>query len=114
MATLDTVMLITPDAETLSAFYVAALGIDSEPKRVEGHVGYQLGPIYLGFDEVQSDADPPGKLMLWFTVDDVDAVWARCIALGGTGRTPPGDQPWGGRGASVLDPEGNHLGFTSG
>jgi uncharacterized glyoxalase superfamily protein PhnB len=52
----------------------------------------------------------PGKLSTYLTVatdDDVDAAWARAVAVGAETLMEPEDQPYGGRNATVKDPEGN-------
>ncbi|QJR38282.1 glyoxalase [Gemmatimonas groenlandica] len=48
---------------------------------------------------------PPAVLMV--RVPDVHAAYARAIALGATGLTPPADHPYGERQASVRDPAGH-------
>ena len=48
---------------------------------------------------------PPAVLMV--RVPDVHAAYARAIALGATGLTPPADHPDGERQASVRDPAGH-------
>lgn len=48
---------------------------------------------------------PPAVLMV--RVPDVNAAYARAIALGATGLTPPADHPYGERQASVRDPAGH-------
>ena len=45
--------------------------------------------------------------------DTVDAVFTRAVEAGATVEREPADQPYGGRGASVRDPEGNHWSFGS-
>lgn len=52
----------------------------------------------------------PGKLSTYLTVAtdaDVDAAWARAVAVGAETLMEPEDQPYGGRNATVRDPEGN-------
>ena len=48
---------------------------------------------------------PPAVLMV--RVADVQVAYARALALGATGLTPPADQPDGERQASVRDPAGH-------
>lgn len=44
---------------------------------------------------------------------DVDATYARGMAAGGASIELPSDQPYGGRVATIADPEGNHWSFGS-
>ena len=41
-------------------------------------------------------------------VEDTDALYARAIAAGATSIYAPADQPYGDRGAALVDPFGNH------
>lgn len=47
------------------------------------------------------------------TEAEVDAVYARGIEAGGRSVAEPEDQDYGGRGASLADPEGNEWSFGS-
>jgi len=47
------------------------------------------------------------------TDEEVDAAYDRAMAAGATSLRPPEDMPYGGRGATVLDPEGNQWSFGS-
>ena len=52
----------------------------------------------------------PGHASIYLTVDtdaDVDAAYERATAAGATSVLEPEDQPYGGRNATVRDPEGN-------
>lgn len=53
-------------------------------------------------------ADLPNHWMVYFAVDDTDAVASRCVALGGAVSVPPTDIPPG-RFAVVSDPQGAHF-----
>lgn len=57
-----------------------------------------------------SGGRPPAILMV--RVVDVDHAYARALALGSTGLTPPTDQPFGERQASVRDPAGHAWSLT--
>lgn len=47
------------------------------------------------------------------TDEDVDRIHARAVELGATSVRAPEDQPYGGRGCTVRDPEGNQWSFGS-
>lgn len=52
----------------------------------------------------------PGQASVYLTVDtdaEVDAAYERAVAAGATSVLRPEDQPYGGRNATVRDPEGN-------
>lgn len=52
----------------------------------------------------------PGQSSIYLTVDtdaEVDAAYGRATAAGATSVLEPEDQPYGGRNATVRDPEGN-------
>ena len=52
---------------------------------------------------------PPGNLMLWFYVDDVDRVTTELTAAGATVVEEPIDREWGERTALLHDPFGTRL-----
>jgi uncharacterized glyoxalase superfamily protein PhnB len=52
---------------------------------------------------------PPGNLMLWFYVDDVDRVTAELALAGATVVEEPVDQAWGERTSLMTDPFGTRI-----
>ncbi len=111
-AAIDTVIVFARDLNELSTFYRTALRIQSEVVEEEGHVGFDLGDIYLGFDRSDGSHQHPGAVSFWVRVDDLDATYHRCLDLGATSVIEPVWRPWGDRLAAVRDPEGNMLGFS--
>jgi uncharacterized glyoxalase superfamily protein PhnB len=111
-AALETVIVFSPQMEQLAAFYGEALGIgpfETSP----GHLGCQVGPVYIGFDQIdEADWLKGGGVTLWFTVDDIEATFARLVELGATVRYRPTRKVWGPLLASVYDPDGNILGLS--
>ncbi len=71
------------------------------------------GGIMFGTMRDDSPLHEPGKAGLYLVCDDPDAVFDAAIAGGATVQRPMVDQDYGGRGGSVLDPEGNHWSFGS-
>jgi uncharacterized glyoxalase superfamily protein PhnB len=55
----------------------------------------------------------PGTGAAYLVTDDPDAAHAAALAAGGTSLRAPRDEEYGGRGASVADPEGNVWSFGS-
>jgi PhnB protein len=49
---------------------------------------------------------PVGIMVAWPKPADVDALFARAVAAGGTAEVEPRDEPWGARFAAVTDPFG--------
>lgn len=55
----------------------------------------------------------PGTAAAYLVTDNPDAVHRAAVAAGGTSLREPRDEDYGGRGASVTDPEGNLWSFGS-
>lgn len=109
---LETVIIFTERMEELAQFYREALQL-GEYKSSPQHLGQQVGPIYLGFDQVDEvEGTAPGGVTLWFTVDNIHATFGRLLAQGAKVRCPPTQKPWGGFLASVYDPDGNMIGIS--
>ena len=54
-----------------------------------------------------SDGRDPFPALLYVYVDDVDATYARAVAVGAETIEEPSDQPYGDRRAMVRDPQGS-------
>jgi predicted enzyme related to lactoylglutathione lyase len=109
---LETVIIFTGRMEELAAFYQESLQLGTF-ERSPQHMGLRVGPIYLGFDQVEEvGGDSRASVSLWFTVEDIQATYDRLVAMGGKVRYPPTQKPWGGFLACVYDPDGNMLGLS--
>jgi len=73
-----------------------------------GGAGFMGGSFQQG-----SVSTPPGSTSVYLVTDDVAGVVARAVAAGGTIVVPLEEKEYGGRGATVQDPEGNHWSFGS-
>ena len=71
------------------------------------------GGIMFGAARPDSPLHEPGKAGLYLVTDEPDAVFDAAVAAGATVQRAMVDQDYGGRGGSVLDPEGNHWSFGS-
>ena len=71
------------------------------------------GGIMFGTMRDDSPLHEPGKAGLYLVTDQPDAVFEAAVAAGATVQRPMVDNDYGGRGGSVLDPEGNHWSFGS-
>ncbi len=109
---LDTVIVYTTRMEMLADFYARGLGLGPY-QASPNHLGCQVGHVYFGFDQVEGvDGEPPGAITLWFEVTDLEATFARLVALGACVHSPPADRPWGARLAAVTDLDGNLVGLS--
>lgn len=109
---LETVIVFTERMEMLAAFYQQALGLGSYD-RLPGHMGQQVGPVYLGFDQAENAGTGRASgVTLWFTVGDLQATYDRAVSLGAEVRYPPTQKPWGAILAAVYDPDGNMMGLS--
>jgi PhnB protein len=113
--------LAVADAAAAIAFYESAFGAE-EKMRVPGaergimhaEVLINGGLIMLtdsapdlGFPAPRPDDQVPvGIMVRWDRPAEVDAIYARAIAAGGTSETEPRDEPWGARYVAVRDPFG--------
>lgn len=87
----------------------------------EGSIGNVEGKpgngINGGLAQRQGPAPEPGAAVngcnIVVGVDDVDALFARGIELGGTEALPPEDMEGVGRGAYLHDPDGNLFGLIT-
>ncbi|MBC9735453.1 VOC family protein [Nocardioides marmotae] len=66
------------------------------------------GGIMFGSVREGAAVDNPGGSAAYLVTADPDAFVERAVAAGGTVLLPVVEQPYGGRGGSVADPEGNH------
>ena len=110
-ASIDTAIVFTNQMRALAEFYAAGLNLP-DPLDAEGHVGFQVGEVYLGFDQVDRATAGGSAVTLWFRVDDLDATFAAFVDLGARVVYPPVVKPWGDRLAAVLDPDGNRVGLS--
>jgi uncharacterized glyoxalase superfamily protein PhnB len=78
-------------------------------KRPDGsimHATIKIGDCMVMMSDA-TDQHPPMQSMLYVYVPDVDAVYRRAVAAGGTSVMEPADQFYGDRSGGVKDPAGN-------
>lgn len=95
--------------ERLIAFYRDVVGLTPAPEMSPG--AFALGQSYLivsAHDEVRGPATDAKRCLINFVVDDLDAEHARLEAGGAAFVRSKGEEPWGGRISTFLDPDGNH------
>lgn len=76
--------------------------------------GLMFGSVRPGNPHASAEAVGRGRCYLVVDADaEVDAAYERALAAGGTSVQEPADQDYGGRGATVADPEGNQWSIGS-
>jgi predicted enzyme related to lactoylglutathione lyase len=110
--------LMTTQPDRAKTFYDAVAGWDTGPP-AEGPVDYRMirrGPAsptpgnvggMLRLDDTMLQHGARPTWLLYFGVDDVDAITAAIVADGGTALVQPWDAPGVGRIAMLTDPQGN-------
>ena len=71
------------------------------------------GGIMFGSQRADGIVRNVGGSAAYLVTADPDAVFDRAVAAGATVLRPMRDEDYGGRGGSVVDPEGNHWSFGS-
>jgi uncharacterized glyoxalase superfamily protein PhnB len=105
------------DCEAALRYYIDVLGFKKDfDDAVLGRdrtwfAGVSRGDCALTLNQHGVAARSPG--MLSCDVDDVDLLCEEYLACGVKVKTPPADMPWGQRGFSIEDHEGNELHFSS-
>jgi len=90
----------------VKAFGAEIIGRHESPEGRVAHADLKIGDSRLFIGEAH-DQWQPMPAGIHYYVPDVDSAYARAIEAGGKPMRPPTDQPYGERGASVADPQGN-------
>ena len=98
----------------MRAFYRDVLGLEPRSER-EGFISFAWGATdprsprltITVHSEVRGVAQDPHRVMVNLEVDDLDAAYARLRDLDVTFLRPPATEHFGGRIATVQDPDGN-------
>jgi len=95
----------SPDPARLARFHADLWQAGDPNAEPDGVIGFQTDGVYFGYQQ------SPKIVTVWIDVADVQAAYERAIALGARPHHPPSRQ---GKEtlASVLDPDGNPLGFV--
>lgn len=99
----------SPEPERSIAFYRDTLGLSPAPEMSPG--AFSLGSGFLivsGHSEVTGPATDPARYLINFVVTDLDAEQARLETAGVEFVRSKGEEPWGGRISTFLDPDGNY------
>jgi PhnB protein len=92
-------------------FMKAALGAEevmrmTGPDGAVGHAEMNIGNSRMMLGEVMPQNEPSSSYFYLY-VNDVDAMYKRAVGAGATSVSPPTDQFWGDRMATLKDPFGN-------
>jgi uncharacterized glyoxalase superfamily protein PhnB len=105
--------LIARSADKTVAFLKKAFGAEAafEPMMTPDgkimHADLKVGDSHVMISEA-NDQHPAMPCMVHVYVPDVDAVYKRAVAAGGTSTMEPTDMFYGDRSAGLTDPSGNH------
>jgi len=115
------IILQVSDSQHAVEFYTKLLGIDGRDVRGSRYY-FDCGPMILALLDVSSTGDEAKPLPenIYFSVDDLEAVFERASSLGCLSAeevhgAPAGaivKRPWGERSFYVNDPFGNKLCFV--
>lgn len=107
-------VLISTEIERFRAmrhFYVEMLRLPVRSDR-EGFVNFDLGGGRLTVathSDVSGVNSDPARLMVNLGVDDIDVIHRRLIEAGVRFVRDPEREAWGGRVATLVDPDGNFV-----
>jgi PhnB protein len=88
------------------AFGATETARHTRPDGAIQHAEVSIGTSRVMMGEAREQWNPmPARLYLY--VPDVDNVYKRALAAGGTSLTEPANQPYGDRSAGIQDPSGN-------
>jgi catechol 2,3-dioxygenase-like lactoylglutathione lyase family enzyme len=105
------ILIWTGNYEAMRAFYVDTLGLTPRSDR-PGFVNFDWGGVRLTVSihaDVHGPAQEPLRLMVNFTVPDIEATHRRLVDAGVAFSRPPEQEKWGGWVATFHDPDGNTL-----
>lgn len=104
--------IISTDAPKLLKFLKEAFGATelfppmTLPDGTIKHAELKVGDSPVMIAQACGEAKPT-SFMLYFYVEDVDAVYKKAVQSGGTSIKEPEDQFYGDRSGGVIDPVGN-------
>lgn len=96
----------------LVAFYSRGLGLGEPQATGDDHLGFKLGNLYFGFDQITEQPETNVTISLWFEVGDIESIYEGFVKRGTRVKYPPSKKPWGGFLAALYDPDGNLFGLS--
>lgn len=105
------VCLLTSDVIRLANFYKLLFGIDNESNDDTHQFIISEETTLTVYNDGMERKSNQHNICIAFTVDDVDAEYARLVKLGVRIVDPPKLRPWGAKNMSFLDPDNNLITF---
>lgn len=108
----DAILIETTRLSEMKEFYRSGFALDEPDTGETDQVGFQIGEVYFGLEQVDEASEPSRTMSLWFKVEDARAVYDRLLTLGATSKDVPAeieDEVI----AAVFDPDGNAIGLLS-
>ena len=109
---ISAVTFATPDMARAVKFYLALDFQMAYGGETAAFTSFRAGRGHLNLARADGEAPAPGPMRVIFHVDDVDAMYARVVALGLMPEAPPRDASWGERYFHLTDPDGHSLSFA--
>jgi catechol 2,3-dioxygenase-like lactoylglutathione lyase family enzyme len=120
MKRFNSVCLISQDVRSMRDFYRDVLQVEAEGDDTYAVIKTEGAGLSIYWQQGTEEMAPgctlgaaPGGFTLEFVVDDVDAEYARLVAMGVDIVKPPTTQPWGWRSVWFRDPDGNIVNFCA-
>jgi len=109
---IEAVLIETNNLTELAEFYRAGFELEAPETADADQLGFQIGDVYFGLEQVEDTTTPSVSMSLWFKVDDVQQTYDRLISLGAVAIDEPSeiDQEII---AKLHDPDGNTIGLLS-
>ena len=112
-----TISYFADDLDAAAAWYTEFLGVAPYFRSGDGYVEFRIGDYQHELGIVNRKYVPghesAGGVLMYWAVDDLEAVVARLLALGATAHLPITSRGDGYVTASVYDPFGNILGVMT-
>ena len=108
----EAVLIETVQLAAMANFYRTGFELSEPDTEDNGQVGFQIGDVYFGLEQVEQSSAPSRAMSLWFKVEDARVVYERLLNLGAQTKDPPKDTDDEVI-ASVFDPDGNVIGLLS-
>lgn len=105
------VCLLTSDVNRLADFYKLLFGIDNKSNDDTHQFIISEETTLTVYNDGMERKSNAHNICIAFTVDDVDAEYARLVELGVEIVDPPTLRPWGAKNMSFLDPDNNLITF---
>jgi predicted enzyme related to lactoylglutathione lyase len=109
---IEALLIETTRVHELAEFYRSGFELPAPDTVAPDQVGFQIGDVYFGLEQVDDATVPSGTMSLWFKVEDARAVYDRLLTLGAKTKDAPEDVEDEVI-ASVFDPDGNVIGLLS-